>query len=160
MRKQHSTWRRTRRMRMMQRLAHLAEVGFFREVRSRFRQHADAYARAARTKLVKITTNYRTKSRSYENIWLARSAGKGSTFEKNVRSLLADRRLALSSADAGVWRSVRIRAPNLASAYRGRRLASVPHPHVDPRRRHNHCDFFITPLRIRTISEVSLVGAC
>lgn len=105
-------------------LAHLAEVAFFREVRVKgFDSMLTRTLVAARTRLVRITTELSNQIRGLmKTFGLLVPAGKGSTFEKNVRSLLVDQdRLApivLPMLDA--WRSMRIRA-----AERGRQLVAA-----------------------------------
>src|SRR3978361_872811 len=98
-------------------LAHLAEVGFYREVRVKgFDSMLTRTLVAARTRLVRITTELSNQIRGVmKTFGLLVPAGKGSTFEKNVRSLLADQdRLAsivLPMLEA--WRGIRIRAAEL-----------------------------------------------
>src|SRR5262245_43598938 len=72
-------------------LAQLAEVGFFREVRVKgFDSMLTRTLVAARTRLVHITTELSNQIRGVmKTFGLLVPAGKGSTFEKNVRSLLA-----------------------------------------------------------------------
>jgi transposase len=99
-------------------LAQLAEVGFFREVRVKgFDSMLTRTLIAARTRLVRITTELSNQIRGVmKTFGLLVPAGKGSTFEKNVRSLLADQdRLAsivLPMLEA--WRGIRVRAAELA----------------------------------------------
>lgn len=98
-------------------LAHLAEVGFFREVRVKgFDSMLTRTLVAARTRLVRITTELSNQIRGLmKTFGLLVPAGKGSTFEKNVRSLLVDREglvpIVLPILEA--WRSLRIRATEL-----------------------------------------------
>ncbi|TIT93981.1 MAG: IS110 family transposase [Mesorhizobium sp.] len=98
-------------------LAHLAEVGFFREVRVKgFDSMLTRTLVAARTRLVRITTELSNQIRGLmKTFGLLVPAGKGSTFEKNVRSLLVDQEglasIALPMLEA--WRSMRIRAAEL-----------------------------------------------
>lgn len=125
-------------------LAHLAEVGFFREVRVKaFDSMLTRTLVAARTRLVRITTELSNQIRGLmKTFGLLVPAGKGSTFEKNVRSLLVDQdRLApivLPMLEA--WHSMRIRAAELgrqlvaaarqsqAAAFSCRSLASARSP--------------------------------
>ncbi len=74
-------------------LAHLAEVGFFREVRVKgFDSMLTRTLVAAHTRLVRITTELSNQIRGImKTFGLLVPAGKGNTFEKNVRSLLVDR---------------------------------------------------------------------
>lgn len=98
-------------------LAHLAEVGFFREVRVKgFDSMLTRTLVAARTRLVRITTELSNQIRGLmKTFGLLVPAGKGSTFEKNVRRLLVDREglvpIVLPILEA--WRSLRIRATEL-----------------------------------------------
>ena len=94
-------------------LAHLAEVGFFREVRVKgFDSMLTRTLVAARTRLVRITTELSNQIRGLmKTFGLLVPAGKGSTFEKNVRSLLVDQEglapIVLPMLEA--WRSLRTR---------------------------------------------------
>lgn len=98
-------------------LAHLAEVGFFREVRVKgFDSMLTRTLVAARTRLVRITTELSNQIRGLmKTFGLLVPAGKGSTFEKNVRILLVDQEglapIVLPILEA--WRSMRIRAAEL-----------------------------------------------
>lgn len=104
-------------------LAHLAEVGFFREVRVKgFDSMLTRTLVVARTRLVRITTELSNQIRGLlKTFGVLVPAGKGSTFEKNVRNLLVDQdelaSIVLPLLEA--WRSVRIRATEL-----GRRLVA------------------------------------
>lgn len=98
-------------------LAQLAEVGFFREVRVKgFDSMLTRTLVAARTRLVRITTELSNQIRGVmKTFGLLVPAGKGSTFEKNVRSLLTDQdglaSIVLPMLEA--WRGIRIRAAEL-----------------------------------------------
>jgi transposase len=98
-------------------LAQLAEVGFFREVRVKgFDSMLTRTLVAARTRLVRITTELSNQIRGVmKTFGLLVPAGKGSIFEKNVRSLLADQdglaSIVLPMLEA--WRGIRIRAAEL-----------------------------------------------
>ncbi|OHV78860.1 transposase [Ensifer sp. LCM 4579] len=98
-------------------LAHLAEVGFFREVRVKgFDSMLTRTLVAARTRLVRITIELSNQIRGVmKTFGLVVPAGKGSMFERNVRGLLVDHEqlaaIILPLLDA--WRSVRIRAADL-----------------------------------------------
>ena len=98
-------------------LAQLAEVGFFREVRVKgLDSMLTRTLVAARTRLVRITTELSNQIRGVmKTFGLVVPAGKGSTFEKNVRSLLADQdglaSIVLPMLEA--WRGIRIRAAEL-----------------------------------------------
>jgi transposase len=105
-------------------LAHLAEVGFFRAVRVKgFDSMLTRTLVAARTRLVKITTELSNQIRGFmKTFGLLVPAGKGSTFETNVRSLLVHQDglapIVLPMLEA--WRSMRIKAVEL-----GRRLVAT-----------------------------------
>lgn len=73
-------------------LAHLAEVGFFREVRVKgFDSMLTRTLVTARRQLVRITTALSNQIRGLmKTFGLVVPAGKGSNFERNVRRLLAD----------------------------------------------------------------------
>lgn len=73
-------------------LAHLAEVGFYREVRVKgFDSMLARSLVAARTKLVRIAAELSNQIRGLmKTFGLIVPAGKGRTFETNVRRLLAD----------------------------------------------------------------------
>ena len=98
-------------------LAQLAEVGFFRAVRVKgFDSMLTRTLVAARTRLVGITTELSNQIRGVmKTFGLLVPAGKGSTFEKNVRSLLVDQNglasVVLPMLEA--WRGIRIRAAEL-----------------------------------------------
>jgi transposase len=98
-------------------LAHLAEVGFYREVRVKgFDSMLTRTLVAARIRLVRICTELSNQIRGLmKTFGLVVPAGKGSTFEKNVRSLLVDQEglaaIVLPMLEA--WRSLRIRAAEL-----------------------------------------------
>jgi transposase len=108
-------------------LAHLSEVGFFREVRVKGFDSMLARALvAARNKLVKITTELSNQIRGLmKTFGLVVPSGKGSTFERHLRELLTDQNelapILLPILEA--WRSMRVRAVEL-----GRQLiASARH---------------------------------
>ena len=132
-------------------LAHLAEVGFFREVRVKgFDSMLTRTLVAARTKLVKITTELSNQIRGLmKTFGLLVPAGKGSTFEKNVRSLLADQdglaSIVLPMLE--VWRSVRIRATEL-----GRQL-------IAGARRSQACRILMSIPGVGTITATSFITA-
>jgi len=98
-------------------LAQLAEVGFFREVRVKgFDSMLTRTLVGARTRLVRITTELSNQIRGVmKTFGLLVPAGKGSIFEKNVRSLLTDQdglaSIVLPMLEA--WRGIRIRAAEL-----------------------------------------------
>src|SRR5258708_28033551 len=98
-------------------LAHLAEVGFFREVRVKgFDSMLARTLVAARNRLVRITTELSNQIRGLmKTFGLVVPPSKGGKFEANVRSLLAGHDglelIILPVLEA--WRSVRIRAAEL-----------------------------------------------
>src|SRR5215210_4797042 len=98
-------------------LAHLAEVGFFREVRVKaFDSRLGRTLVAARNWLVQITTELSNPIRGrMKTFGLVVPAGKGSRFEAHVRALLADQEglapILLPLLEA--WRAVRLRAAEL-----------------------------------------------
>ncbi|HXR00937.1 MAG TPA: IS110 family transposase [Pseudomonas sp.] len=98
-------------------LAHLAEVGFYREVRVKgFDSMLTRTLVAARTKLVRIKTELSNQIRGMmKTFGLIVPAGKGSTFEANVRRLLADEAelASILLPLLEVWRSMRLRAAEL-----------------------------------------------
>src|SRR5215207_9991694 len=98
-------------------LAQLAEVGFFREVRVKgFDSMLTRTLVAARTRLVRITTELSNQIRGLmKTFGLIVPAGKGSTFEKNVRSLLVgqDRLAAIVLPLLEAWRATRLGAAEL-----------------------------------------------
>ena len=108
-------------------LAHLAEVGFFREVRVKgFDSMLTRTLVAARNRLVKITTGLSNQIRGLmKTFGLLVPAGKGSTFEKNVRSLLVDQEglapIVLPMLEA--WRSLR---PGATNRERSTMMATFP----------------------------------
>jgi transposase len=98
-------------------LAHLAEVGFYREVRVKsFDSMLTRTLVAARTKLVQVTVELSNQIRGLmKTFGLVVPSSKGGKFEAHVRRLLADHdglwAIILPVLDA--WRSVRIRAADL-----------------------------------------------
>jgi transposase len=104
-------------------LAHLAEVGFFREVRVKgFDSMLARTLVAARTRLVHVTTELSNQIRGImKTFGLVVPAGKGSVFENNVRNLLSSHHhlahIVLPLLDA--WKGLRARAADL-----GRKLVA------------------------------------
>ena len=125
-------------------LAQLAEVGFFREVRVKgFDSMLTRTLVAARTRLVRITTELSNQIRGVmKTFGLLVPAGKGSTFEKNVRSLLADQDETCidRASDAGsLARHSHPRRRTRAPVGPGRAPKSgLPHPYVHSRHRRDH----------------------
>ncbi len=98
-------------------LAHLAEVGFYREVRVKgFDSMLTRTLVAARTRLVRITTELSNQIRGLmKTFGLVVPAGKGSKFEQHVRALLVDQKdlAAIVLPVLEAWRSMRLRAAEL-----------------------------------------------
>ena len=98
-------------------LAHLAEVGFYREVRVKgFDSMLTRTLVAARTRLVRITTELSNQIRGLmKTFGLVVPAGKGSKFEQHVRALLVDQNdlAAIVLPVLEAWRSMRLRAAEL-----------------------------------------------
>ncbi len=98
-------------------LAHLAEVGFFRVVRVKgFDSMLTRTLVAARTRLVRITVEISNQIRGLmKTFGLIIPPGKGSTFERHARRLLADQpqlsAIILPLLEA--WRVTRLQAANL-----------------------------------------------
>ncbi|QEL21413.1 IS110 family transposase [Bosea sp. F3-2] len=105
-------------------LAHLAEVGFFREVRVKgYDSMLMRTLVAARTKLVRISTELSNQIRGLmKTFGLLVPSSKGGKFEEHVRRLLAGKeelaRVILPILEA--WRGLRLRAAEL-----GRQLLSA-----------------------------------
>ncbi|MER9681418.1 IS110 family transposase [Mesorhizobium sp. M0115] len=132
-------------------LAHLAEVGFFREVRVKgFDSMLTRTLVAARTRLVRITTELSNQIRGLmKTFGLLVPAGKGSTFERNVRNLLVDQDgltpIVLPMLEA--WRSMRVRAAEL-----GRQL-------VAGARQSRACQILVSIPGVGAITATSFVTA-
>jgi transposase len=98
-------------------LAHLAEVGFFREVRVKgFDSMLTRTLVAARTRLVRVAVDLSNTIRGLmKTFGLIVPSGKGRTFERNVRSLLDDQpklsTIILPILEA--WSTARIQAVRL-----------------------------------------------
>jgi len=98
-------------------LAHLAEVGFYREVRVKgFDSMLTRTLVVARTKLVRITTELSNQIRGLmKTFGLVVPPGKGSKFEEHVRELVIDRdglaAIVLPLLES--WRSIRLHATEL-----------------------------------------------
>jgi len=98
-------------------LAHLAEVGFYREVRVKgFDSMLTRTLVAARTKLVHITTELSNQIRGLmKTFGLVVPPGKGSKFEEHVRELVIDRgdlaTIVIPLLES--WRSIRLHAAEL-----------------------------------------------
>lgn len=98
-------------------LAHLAEIGFYREVRVKgFDSMLTRTLVSARTRLVRITTELSNQIRGLmKTFGLVVPAGKGGKFEEHVRELLVDRRslAAIVLPILEAWQSMRLRAAEL-----------------------------------------------
>ncbi len=100
-------------------LAHLAEVGFYREVRVKgFDSMLTRTPVGARNQLVRMTTQLSNQIRGVmKTFGLLVPAGKGSKFERNVRHLLADRTelaaIVLPLLEA--WNGIRVRVAELGT---------------------------------------------
>ena len=98
-------------------LAHLAEVGFYKEVR--VKDHDSMLARTlvgARSQLIKMATELSNQIRGLmKTFGLIVPTGAGRVFEANVRELLASNgkleQIILPLLDA--WRTIRTRAAEL-----------------------------------------------
>jgi len=132
-------------------LAHLAEVGFFREVRVKgFDSMLTRTLVAARTRLVRITTELSNQIRGImKTFGLPVPAGKGNTFEKNVRKILADQgglaAIVLPMLEA--WHSMRFRAAEL-----GRQLVAAA-------RQNQACQILMSIPGVGTITATSFATA-
>lgn len=100
-------------------LAHLAEVGFYREVRVKgFDSMLNRTLVAARTRLVRIQTELSNQIRGLmKTFGLVVPAGKGSNFEKNVRGRLNENHelATIIRPLLEAWCTVRLRAAELTS---------------------------------------------
>ena len=98
-------------------LAHLAEVGFYREVRVKgFDSMLTRTLVSARTRLVRISTELSNQIRGLmKTFGLVVPAGKGSKFDEHVRALLVDQKdlAAIVLPVLEAWRSMRLRAAEL-----------------------------------------------
>lgn len=98
-------------------LAHLAEVGFYREVRvKQFDSMLSRTLVGARHRLITISTELSNQIRGLmKTFGLVVPSGAGRVFEANVRRMLADdedlARIILPLLEA--WRSIRVRAADL-----------------------------------------------
>lgn len=132
-------------------LAHLAEVGFYREVRVKGYDSMLARALvAARTRLVRITTELSNHIRGLmKTFGLIVPSGKGGSFETNVRSLLDDQAtisaVVLPMLEA--WRSSRARAAEL-----GRQL-------IEDARQSQACRLLMSVPGVGVITATSFVTA-
>lgn len=132
-------------------LAHLAEVGFYREVRVKgFDSMLTRTLVAARTKLVRIKTELSNQIRGLmKTFGLVVPAGKGSRFEAHVRELLADRAdlAAIIMPLLDVWLSMRLQVAEL-----GRRL-------VFDARRSEACQLLMSIPGVGAVTAISFATA-
>ena len=132
-------------------LAHLAEVGFYREVRVKgFDSMLTRTLVAARTRLVRITTELSNQIRGLmKTFGLVVPAGKGSKFEQHVRALLVDQKdlAAIVLPVLEAWRSMRLRAAEL-----GRQL-------IADARKSEACQLLMSIPGVGTVTATSFTTA-
>lgn len=132
-------------------LAHLAEVGFYREVRVKgFDSLLTRALVAARTRLVRITTELSNHIRGLmKTFGLVVPPGKGGAFETNVRLLLDDQPMlsAVVLPMLEAWRGSRARAAQL-----GRQL-------VEDARQSQACRLLMSIPGVGVITATSFVTA-
>jgi transposase len=132
-------------------LAHLAEVGFYREVRVKgFDSMLTRTLVSARTRLVRITTELSNQIRGLmKTFGLVVPAGKGSKFDEHVRALLVDQKdlavIVLPVLEA--WRSMRLRAAEL-----GRQL-------IADARKSEACQLLMSIPGVGTVTATSFTTA-
>ena len=132
-------------------LAHLAEVGFYREVRVKgFDSMLTRTLVSARTRLVRITTELSNQIRGLMKIFgLVVPAGKGSKFDEHVRALLDDQKdlAAIVLPVLEAWRSMRLRAAEL-----GRQL-------IADARKSEACQLLMSIPGVGTVTATSFTTA-
>ena len=132
-------------------LAHLAEAGFFREVRVKgFDSMSTRTLVAARTRLVRVATELSNQIRGLmKTFGVVVPAGKGNAFEKNIRGLLVDQpSLApIVRPLLEVWRAARTRAAEL-----GEQLLSVA-------RRSEKCQILMSIPGVGAVTAATYVSA-
>jgi transposase len=132
-------------------LAHLAEVGFYREVRVKgFDSMLTRTLVAARTKLVRTTTELSNQIRGLmKTFGLVVPAGKGGKFEEHVRALLVDQKdlAAIVLPVLEAWRSMRLRAAEL-----GRQL-------IADARKSEACQLLMSIPGVGTVTATSFTTA-
>lgn len=132
-------------------LAHLAEVGFFREVRVKgFDSMLTRTLVGARNQLIRMATQLSNQIRGVmKTFGLLVPAGKGGKFERNIRGLLADRAelaaIVLPLLEA--WRGIRMQAAEL-----GARLVSTARQSQD-------CRLLMSVPGIGAVTATSFVAA-
>jgi transposase len=132
-------------------LAHLAEVGFYREVRVKgFDSMLTRTLVSARTRLVRITTELSNQIRGLmKTFGLLVPAGKGSKFDEHVRALLVDQEdlAAIVLPVLEAWRSMRLRAAEL-----GRQL-------IADARKSEACQLLMSIPGVGTVTATSFTTA-
>lgn len=132
-------------------LAHLAEVGFYREVRVKgFDSMLTRTLVSARTRLVRITTELSNQIRGLmKTFGLVVPAGKGSKFDEHVRALLDDQKdlAAIVLPVLEAWRSMRLRAAEL-----GRQL-------IADARKSEACQLLMSIPGVGTVTATSFTTA-
>ena len=132
-------------------LAHLAEVGFYREVRVKgFDSMLTRTLVSARTRLVRITTELSNQIRGLmKTFGLVVPAGKGSKFDEHVRELLVDQKdlAAIVLPVLEAWRSMRLRAAEL-----GRQL-------IADARKSEACQLLMSIPGVGTVTATSFTTA-
>jgi transposase len=132
-------------------LAHLAEVGFYREVRVKgFDSMLTRTLVSARTRLVRITTELSNQIRGLmKTFGLVVPAGKGSKFDEHVRALLVDQKdlAAIVLPVLEAWRSMRLRAAEL-----GRQL-------IADARKSEACQLLMSIPGVGTVTATSFTTA-
>ena len=132
-------------------LAHLAEVGFYREVRVKgFDSMLTRTLVSARTGLVRITTELSNQIRGLmKTFGLVVPAGKGSKFDEHVRALLDDQKdlAAIVLPVLEAWRSMRLRAAEL-----GRQL-------IADARKSEACQLLMSIPGVGTVTATSFTTA-
>lgn len=132
-------------------LAHLAEVGFFREVRVKgFDSMLTRTLVGARNQLTRMTTQLSNQIRGVmKTFGLIVPPGKGSKFERNVRNLLADRAelaaIVLPLLDA--WLGIRTQVAKLATQI------------ISTARQNHDCRLLMSVPGIGAITATSFVSA-
>ncbi len=132
-------------------LAHLAEVGFYREVRVKgFDSMLTRTLVSARTRMVRITTELSNQIRGLmKTFGLVVPAGKGSKFDEHVRALLVDQKdlAAIVLPVLEAWRSMRLRAAEL-----GRQL-------IADARKSEACQLLMSIPGVGTVTATSFTTA-
>ena len=132
-------------------LAHLAEVGFYREVRVKgFDSMLTRTLVSARTRLVRITTELSNQIRGLmKTFGLVVPAGKGSKFDEHVRALLVDQKdlAAIVLPVLEAWRSMRLRVAEL-----GRQL-------IADARKSEACQLLMSIPGVGTVTATSFTTA-